>query len=223
MTVLWHAAAGGVGLLACQWLRALGVTVIGTVGSAAKAELAARARLRPRDRLPSRGLRRARARADRRRRRAGGLRLGRQATRLGASIACARAACSRCSATRRQGRAVQSAAAVGQGLAVPHAPDPVHLHRRAPRAARQRRRAVRRNRRRQRAHRRAPALGGWPRSPRPTVRWRVARRWARQSWCRSSGAARSTAVAVAEPPPRAEHEPREAGRPGRKMPAPSQG
>lgn len=40
-TVLWHAAAGGVGLLACQWLRALGVRVIGTVGSPAKAEAAA--------------------------------------------------------------------------------------------------------------------------------------------------------------------------------------
>ena len=40
MTVLWHAAAGGVGLLACQWLAALGVRVIGTVGSDAKAELA---------------------------------------------------------------------------------------------------------------------------------------------------------------------------------------
>jgi NADPH:quinone reductase len=39
-TVLWHAAAGGVGLIACQWLAALGVTVIGTVGSAEKAELA---------------------------------------------------------------------------------------------------------------------------------------------------------------------------------------
>jgi NADPH2:quinone reductase len=39
-TVLWHAAAGGVGLIACQWLRALGVTVIGTVGSEAKAQLA---------------------------------------------------------------------------------------------------------------------------------------------------------------------------------------
>src|ERR1044072_6619202 len=32
-TVLWHAAAGGVGLIACQWLRHLGVTVIGTAGS----------------------------------------------------------------------------------------------------------------------------------------------------------------------------------------------
>ena len=40
MTVLWHAAAGGVGLIACQWLRSLGVTVIGTVGSEAKAALA---------------------------------------------------------------------------------------------------------------------------------------------------------------------------------------
>lgn len=40
MTVLWHAAAGGVGLIACQWLRALGVTMIGTVGSDEKAALA---------------------------------------------------------------------------------------------------------------------------------------------------------------------------------------
>lgn len=39
-TVLWHAAAGGVGLIACQWLRALGVKVIGTVGSDEKAKLA---------------------------------------------------------------------------------------------------------------------------------------------------------------------------------------
>lgn len=40
MTVLWHAAAGGVGLIACQWLAHLGVTVIGTVSSDDKAELA---------------------------------------------------------------------------------------------------------------------------------------------------------------------------------------
>lgn len=40
MTVLFHAAAGGVGLLACQWLSALGATVIGTVGSEEKAALA---------------------------------------------------------------------------------------------------------------------------------------------------------------------------------------
>lgn len=38
--VLLHAAAGGVGLIACQWLRALGAYVIGTVGSADKAAIA---------------------------------------------------------------------------------------------------------------------------------------------------------------------------------------
>ncbi|QEL19603.1 quinone oxidoreductase family protein [Limnoglobus roseus] len=38
--VLFHAAAGGVGLIACQWLKALGATVIGTVGSDEKAGIA---------------------------------------------------------------------------------------------------------------------------------------------------------------------------------------
>lgn len=38
--ILFHAAAGGVGLIACQWARALGVTLIGTVGSQEKADLA---------------------------------------------------------------------------------------------------------------------------------------------------------------------------------------
>ncbi len=38
--VLLHAAAGGVGLIACQWLDSLGATVIGTVGSEEKGELA---------------------------------------------------------------------------------------------------------------------------------------------------------------------------------------
>lgn len=39
-TILIHAAAGGVGLIVCQWASSLGVTVIGTVGSEEKAELA---------------------------------------------------------------------------------------------------------------------------------------------------------------------------------------
>ena len=39
-TVLWHAAAGGVGLIACQWLNHQGVRVIGTVSSEEKANLA---------------------------------------------------------------------------------------------------------------------------------------------------------------------------------------
>ena len=40
-TILIHAAAGGVGLIACQWAKHLGATVIGTVGSDEKAALAA--------------------------------------------------------------------------------------------------------------------------------------------------------------------------------------
>src|SRR3954469_8153712 len=39
-TILIHAAAGGVGLIVCQWAKHLGATVIGTVGSAEKAEFA---------------------------------------------------------------------------------------------------------------------------------------------------------------------------------------
>ena len=39
-TLLFHAAAGGVGMIACQWATSLGATVIGTVGSAGKALIA---------------------------------------------------------------------------------------------------------------------------------------------------------------------------------------
>ena len=39
-TILYHAAAGGVGLVAAQWARAIGVTMIGTVSTEAKAEVA---------------------------------------------------------------------------------------------------------------------------------------------------------------------------------------
>jgi NADPH2:quinone reductase len=39
-TILFHAAAGGVGLIACQWAKSLGATVIGTVGSEEKAKVA---------------------------------------------------------------------------------------------------------------------------------------------------------------------------------------
>jgi NADPH2:quinone reductase len=42
-TVLWHAAAGGVGQIACQWLKSMGVTVIGTAGSDEKTALAKKA------------------------------------------------------------------------------------------------------------------------------------------------------------------------------------
>jgi NADPH2:quinone reductase len=39
-TILYHAAAGGVGLIACQWARALGVAIIGTVSTDEKAAIA---------------------------------------------------------------------------------------------------------------------------------------------------------------------------------------
>jgi len=42
-TVLWHAAAGGVGLIACQWAKALGVQLIGTVSSIEKVQSASAA------------------------------------------------------------------------------------------------------------------------------------------------------------------------------------
>jgi NADPH:quinone reductase len=42
-TILFHAAAGGVGLIACQWAKALGARVIGTVGSAEKIDIASEA------------------------------------------------------------------------------------------------------------------------------------------------------------------------------------
>ena len=74
-TILFHAAAGGCGLIACQWAKHLGATVIGTVSTSAKAELARAHGCDPRDQLHRGERRRAGARADRRRRPAGGLRL----------------------------------------------------------------------------------------------------------------------------------------------------
>ena len=50
-TVLWHAAAGGVGLIACQWLKALGVTTIGTAGLGGQDGARQGARRRPRHQL----------------------------------------------------------------------------------------------------------------------------------------------------------------------------
>ena len=70
-TILIHAAAGGVGLIVCQWAKALGATVIGTVGIGREGRARARPRLRPSDRLHARGLRR-RGRAHHRRREAAG-------------------------------------------------------------------------------------------------------------------------------------------------------
>ena len=66
-TILFHAAAGGVGSIACQWAKHLGLRVIGTAGGPDKAARARGARLRPRHRLRQGRRRRAREGADRRR------------------------------------------------------------------------------------------------------------------------------------------------------------
>ncbi len=50
-TILVHAAAGGVGLILCQWAAHIGATVIGTAGSPEKVALAQRQRRRLRHRL----------------------------------------------------------------------------------------------------------------------------------------------------------------------------
>ena len=55
--ILVHAAAGGVGLIACQWANHLGATVIGTVGSKDKAETRQEKRRAPHHPLPRRGFR----------------------------------------------------------------------------------------------------------------------------------------------------------------------
>jgi hypothetical protein len=77
-TILFHAAAGGVGLLACQWAKALGVRLIGTVSSADKAALAKKNGAWQSDRLFEGKLRRSRARTHEGREGAGRLRRRRQ-------------------------------------------------------------------------------------------------------------------------------------------------
>ena len=76
--ILFHAAAGGVGLIACQWARALGLKLIGTAGSDEKCALARDNGAAFTHQLPHRGLRRAGQGDHRRQGREGGLRLGRQ-------------------------------------------------------------------------------------------------------------------------------------------------
>ena len=143
-TVLWHAAAGGVGLIACQWLKALGVTIIGTVGSDRKDGARQGARRRPRDQLLDGEFRRAREGDHRRQGRAGGVRLGRQdhLGRVARLPAPARA-----DGVLRQrlgpGAAGEPRHPLRQGLAVRHASDARHPHREPRRPGRALERAVR--------------------------------------------------------------------------------
>ena len=77
-TILFHAAAGGVGLIACQWAKALGANLIGTVGSEEKAAHRAASTARAHDHLHEGGLPRPREGDHRRQGRARRLRLDRQ-------------------------------------------------------------------------------------------------------------------------------------------------
>ncbi len=81
-TVLLHAAAGGVGLIVCQWAKLLGITVIGTRLDRREGRDRPRPRLRAHDRLHPRGRRDAGPRAHRRRGRPRRLRQRRPGPRL---------------------------------------------------------------------------------------------------------------------------------------------
>ncbi len=207
MTVLCHAAAGGVGLIACQWLSALGATVIGTVGIGREGRARRAHGCDAHDRLHDARIRRARARAHRRQGRAGRLRLGRAATRSWAPRLPAPARLARGLRQRqRQGRAVRPGLLSQKGSLYLTRPTLFAYTAERSELLASAGGAVRRDRRAARCASRCGSAGSWPTSPRPTARSRVARRWARRSCCRSSGAARSTAVAVAEPVRRADRE-----------------
>ena len=91
--VLFHAAAGGVGLIACQWARGAGPAADRHRRQRRQVRAGAGARRGARHQLPQRGLRRAREGDHRRPGREGGLRLGRQGhLRQSRSTACARSA-----------------------------------------------------------------------------------------------------------------------------------
>ncbi len=65
-TILVHAAAGGVGLILCQWAKALGATVIGTAGSAGEGETREKSRRQGCDPLSRHRFRRSREEPDQR-------------------------------------------------------------------------------------------------------------------------------------------------------------
>ena len=76
-TILVQAAAGGVGLILCQWAKHLGATVIGCRRQRREGAPCGRSRMRPHDRLHARGYRGAGQGNHRRRDGSGGLRFGR--------------------------------------------------------------------------------------------------------------------------------------------------
>ena len=144
-TILVHAAAGGVGLIMCQWAKHLGATVIGTVGSEAKAKLAAdhgcdHPVIYTKEDYVARV-----------KQITGGAMLpvvydsiGKDTFRAFARLPGAARPDGQFRQCLWQGRSGRSADPQPEGLAVPHPPDALQLQHHARRIARQRARAVRR-------------------------------------------------------------------------------
>ena len=170
-TVLLHAAAGGVGLIACQWLKALGVTVIGTVGSDEKAALA-KAHGCEHTIVYTRENFVERVQGDHRRRgRAGGLRLGRQGHLHGiARLPAADGLMVSFGNASGPVDADRARHARAEGIALPHPADAGNLHGEARRPRGVRERSVRRRQVGQGEDRDRPALRAQGRgagAPRP--------------------------------------------------------
>ena len=146
--MLLHAAAGGIGLIACQWARHLGATIIGTVSTADKAELAkAHGCTHVINYKTEDFVKRTKELTN-----GQGVDVVYDARRQGYLSGLARlpeAARPVGQLRQRLGRhhQLRHLLAVGQGLALRHAADARHLRRQARRPARQRQRAVRRGRR----------------------------------------------------------------------------
>ena len=158
-TMLLHAAAGGIGLIACQWARHLGATIIGTVSTPEKAELAKEYGCTHVINYKTRGLREAHEGAHQRPGRRRRLRRGRQGHLSGlARLPEAAGPVGDLRQRLRRDHQLRHPAAVGEGLALRHAAHARHLHRQARRPAGQRRRAVRRGRQGHRQDQRQPHL-----------------------------------------------------------------
>ena len=128
-TILIHAAAGGVGLIVCQWAKHLGATVIGTVGDRRKGRARQAEWLRSPDPVQERGFRRQGQRADPRQEIAGRLRFGRQGHVLQiARLPGAARADGVVRPVLRGDRARRHRHPRRQGLAVPDPADLEHLH-----------------------------------------------------------------------------------------------
>ena len=179
-TILVHAAAGGVGLLLCQWAAALGATVIGTVSSDAKAALArAHGCHHPiivgQEDFVVETLRMT-----------GGEKLPVVYDLVGQdtflrSLDCLRPRGLMVSFGQASGpvRPDPADPARAERFALPHPPDALHLHRRARRPRSRRGRALRSDPRRQAAASRSTSASPCATPPRRTRHWKAARRWAR--------------------------------------------